>query len=125
MLYGEKLNMEVVVINDGSTDGTEEIAKEHGAFVINHSLPQGVGASFFEGVREALNRRADYAVNIDADGQMDPKDIERLLLPIWRGGGRYGDCFPVYGGWEIPENVCRETMGKRKGRRNCQFDCWS
>lgn len=87
MLYGEELNMEVVVVNDGSTDKTEEIAREHGATVINHSMPQGVGASFFDGVREALNRKADYAVNIDGDGQMDPKDIERLLFPIWCGGG--------------------------------------
>lgn len=83
--FEENVKFEVVVINDGSTDKTEAIAKEHGASVISHSQSLGVGASFFDGVKEALNRRADYAVNIDADGQMNPEDIEKLLLPIFRG----------------------------------------
>ncbi len=84
-LFEERVSLEVVVINDGSTDQTADIAKKSGAFVINHNRPQGVGASFSEGVKEALQRRADYAVNIDADGQMDPADIEKLLDPIVRG----------------------------------------
>lgn len=85
-LFDENIKLEVVVINDGSTDRTAKIAREHGACVISHSSSQGVGASFFDGVREALCRKADYAVNIDADGQMDPSDIEKLLFPIYGGG---------------------------------------
>ena len=84
-LFDHKVVVEVVVINDGSTDRTPEIARAHGASVKDHLLPQGVGASFADGIREALNMRADYAVNIDADGQMDPRDIEKLLSPIFKG----------------------------------------
>lgn len=84
-LFGGEVTLEVVVVNDGSTDQTAELACEHGAFVINHESPQGVGASFSVGVKEALKRRADYAVNIDADGQMNPEDVEKLLIPIMGG----------------------------------------
>lgn len=84
-LFDGRVMVEIVVINDGSTDRTAKIAEAHGASVINHDLPQGVGASFFDGIRETLNRRTDYAVNIDADGQMNPQDIEKLLFPIYVG----------------------------------------
>ncbi len=77
--------VEVVVVNDGSTDGTVDICKNAGAYIINHASTQGVGASFADGVNEALRRQADFAVNMDADGQMNPKDIEKLLLPIYEG----------------------------------------
>lgn len=76
------VQLETVVVNDGSSDKTAEIAEAHGATVINHVSPQGVGASFADGMREALKRRTDYAVNIDADGQMNPADIGKLLSPI-------------------------------------------
>lgn len=85
LLFDGRIKLEVVVVNDGSTDRTAEIAEEHGAFVIYHALPQGVGVSFSDGIKEALRRKADYAVNIDADGQMNPKDIEKLLKPIVEG----------------------------------------
>lgn len=84
-IFDEDVRFEVVVVNDGSTDGTEDIAKRHGAYVINHDHPMGVGTSFSDGIREALQRQADYAVNIDADGQMNPKDIEKLLKPLIGG----------------------------------------
>lgn len=83
-VFGD-VTFEVVVINDGSTDQTEAIARKHGADVISHVRPMGVGTSFSDGIREALKRKADYAVNIDADGQMDPKDIEKLLKPLYGG----------------------------------------
>lgn len=84
-LFDGELQLEVVVVNDGSTDNTANIAAEHGAYVISHSSPMGVGASFSDGVKEALRRQADYAVNLDADGQMDPADIQHLLKPIISG----------------------------------------
>lgn len=84
-LFDGHIVLEIVVINDGSTDRTAQKAEEHGAYVIHHRIPQGVGASFSAGVKEALVRKADYAVNIDADGQMNPEDIEKLLKPLVEG----------------------------------------
>ncbi len=83
-LYNDVL-LEVIVVNDGSTDNTEYIAREHGADVISHIQPQGVGVSFRDGVKAALQRSADFAVNIDADGQMNPADIEKLLKLLYEG----------------------------------------
>lgn len=82
-LFDGGVIFEVVVVNDGSSDKTEEISKEHGAYVIKHISSMGVGASFSDGIREALHRKADFAVNIDADGQMNPADIEKLLTPLY------------------------------------------
>lgn len=81
-LFGDSVFVEKVVIDDGFSDRTSEIAIMHGAKVIKHKAPQGVGSAFWDGVCEALRQKADYAVNIDADGQMNPKDIEKLLSPI-------------------------------------------
>lgn len=81
----DDIAFETVVVNDGSTDKTVEIAEVCGASVINHTVSLGVGVSFADGIREALKRKADYVVNIDADGQMNPADIEQLLKPIYGG----------------------------------------
>lgn len=81
-LFNNSVVLEKLVVDDGSTDNTSNIAIEHGAIVVKHKEPQGVGSAFWDGICEALRRKADYAVNIDADGQMDPKDIEKLLTPI-------------------------------------------
>lgn len=76
---------EIVVVDDGSTDRTAEIAREKDAIVVGHSRNKGVGTAFHTGVRTALELNADVMVNMDADGQFDPRDIERLIEPIVRG----------------------------------------
>jgi glycosyltransferase involved in cell wall biosynthesis len=75
--------VDVLVINDGSTDGTEEVAKKYGAdYVESHVKNQGVGKAFSTGISKALELDADFIVNIDADGQFNPVDIPKLLEPI-------------------------------------------
>lgn len=76
---------EVVVINDGSTDGTAAQATNAGAAVVSHGSPHGVGAAFHTGIKEALRRGADIIVNIDADGQFNANDIPTLIEPILAG----------------------------------------
>ena len=75
----------VVVINDGSTDNTAEVAAQAGAKVISFSCNRGLGAAFAQAIRTALGLGADIIVNIDADGQFDPKDIPKLLAPLLEG----------------------------------------
>jgi glycosyltransferase involved in cell wall biosynthesis len=74
-----------VVIDDGSTDDTAAVGTEAGAKVVSFGRNKGLGAAFAEGLRTALAMGADIIVNIDADGQFNPKDIPKLVEPIIRG----------------------------------------
>ncbi|MFQ5653712.1 MAG: glycosyltransferase family 2 protein [Planctomycetota bacterium] len=76
---------QVVVIDDGSTDRTGEIARGLGAAVVRHPRPSGVGAAFQSGLNAAIELGADLIVSIDADGQLPPEEIPRLLGPLLRG----------------------------------------
>jgi glycosyltransferase involved in cell wall biosynthesis len=73
---------EVIVVNDGSTDGTAEIAAQAGASVISHPYSKGNGAAIKTGARAA---KGDVLVFMDADGQHDPADIARLLEVLAHG----------------------------------------
>jgi glycosyltransferase involved in cell wall biosynthesis len=75
-------SIEVVVIDDGSTDGTAEIARASGANVFSHSRNMGVGSALKTGLAEAIRGGFDIAVNIDSDGQFSPEDIPKLIAPI-------------------------------------------
>ncbi|MBD0833100.1 glycosyltransferase family 2 protein [Aestuariibaculum sediminum] len=74
--------MQMLVVNDGSVDSTEIIAKECGATVINHTRNKGVGGAFQSAVEFALQNKADVLVSIDADGQFDVNQIPNLVEPI-------------------------------------------
>ena len=69
----------VIVVADGSTDGTPEVARKAGARVIEHSINCGAGAATMTGLRAARELGFSSAVTIDADGQHDARDIPRLL----------------------------------------------
>ena len=75
----------VVVIDDGSTDRTAEIAREHGAQVIRHTSNLGLARSFRHGVDHALRIGADIVVNTDGDNQYPQARIADLVAPILRG----------------------------------------
>ncbi len=75
----------VIVINDGSIDKTEEIARKSGAHVISHTINRGVGAAVKTGIGTALSLGADVILSIDADGQFDPSDIPALMEPVMKG----------------------------------------
>lgn len=70
---------EVVVIDDGSTDKTSELALEAGAEVIRHQSRQGPGAAIRSGFKAAISENADILVTIDGDGQHIPEEIPRLI----------------------------------------------
>jgi glycosyltransferase involved in cell wall biosynthesis len=78
-------SVEIVVLDDGSTDATAERAREAGAQVLSHRVNLGLGRTFRDGVRHALALGADLVVNIDGDGQFNPADIATLVAPIVAG----------------------------------------
>lgn len=74
--------IETLVINDGSTDSTPDIARSMGIGVIDNYKNMGVGFSFGKGLHYAVDNGFDMMVNIDGDGQFDPAEISKLLKPI-------------------------------------------
>ena len=70
---------EVVVVNDGSNDGTGDIAADKGVHVINLSFNCGVGAAMKTGFQIAKQFGFDYVIQIDADGQHDSTQIANLF----------------------------------------------
>ncbi|MEM6314125.1 MAG: glycosyltransferase family 2 protein [Planctomycetota bacterium] len=74
--------VEVFVINDGSTDRTAELAEAEGATVVTVTGRPGLGSIFRIGMDRAMRSGANYMVNIDSDGQFDPNDIRKLVAPL-------------------------------------------
>lgn len=73
--------VEIVVVDDGSTDNTVEIAKRTRAKVLEHILNRGVGAATKTGIEHAKNK-ADVIVTFDADGQHKAEDLKKIIKPI-------------------------------------------
>jgi len=77
--------VDVLVIDDGSSDDSAALAEAAGARVVRHALNLGVGAAFRTGSERALLDAYDLLVWMDADGQFDPADIPTLIAPVLAG----------------------------------------
>lgn len=106
----------ILVVNDGSTDKTSEVAIKSGAdIVVNHRQNLGVAQAYRTAIRTALEFGADIICTIDGDGQFDPNQIQGLIEPIKAGkadlviGSRFID--PKLGK-NIPtiNRVCNKLM---------------
>jgi len=76
-------DVKVLVIDDGSTDNTSQEARKAGAdYVIRNNNNLGLGDNFRRGIEYSLELKADIIINIDGDGQFNPRDISKLVYPI-------------------------------------------
>jgi glycosyltransferase involved in cell wall biosynthesis len=75
----------IVVVDDGSTDGTGALAAAAGARVVHHVLNRGLGGALGTGIRAAVEQGAEVIVTFDADGQHAAEDVPRVVAPILAG----------------------------------------
>lgn len=80
-----EMGYSIVVVDDGSTDTTAELALDAGAQVVIHPINLGQGAALQSGIEFALRRNAQYIVTFDADGQHQVADIDAMLAPLVEG----------------------------------------
>jgi hypothetical protein len=76
---------EILVVDDGSRDGTGDVAAEHGALVARHVTNRGGGAALRTGYRLMVESGAEVVVTLDADGQHLPSEMPRLVEPVLSG----------------------------------------
>jgi glycosyltransferase involved in cell wall biosynthesis len=77
--------LEIVVVDDGSTDETAAVARRAGAEVVQLPFNLGIGGAVQTGIEWARRRGCELAVQVDGDGQHDPREIAKLLEPILDG----------------------------------------
>jgi glycosyltransferase involved in cell wall biosynthesis len=79
----------LVVVDDGSQDGTAHAAEAAGAAVVRHPINLGQGASLQTGIEYVLSRGAEFVVTFDADGQHRASDIAGLIEALTRNGAEF------------------------------------
>ena len=85
VLQTRRLVDQVVVVNDGSQDGTSSAARAAGALVVEHGSNKGYGEAITSCFQAARNTDTDILVTLDGDNQHTPDDITALVSPIVRG----------------------------------------
>ncbi len=117
-------DVELVIVNDGSADGTGEIltrVDDTRVRVVTHARNQGKGAAIKTGVQQAAG---DYLVILDADLEYDPQDIPRLLEPVLDGraevvyGNRTFGSHSSFSYWYVMGNKAVTTYA------NMLFNCY-
>jgi len=86
ILKAKKYGDTILVVDDGSSDSTADIAREAGAIVITHLKNRGKSAAIKTGFQYALEKGFDYVVTIDGDGQHNPDEIPSVLGNVINNG---------------------------------------
>lgn len=101
---------DVLVVDDGSRDATARLARERGVPVVRHAVNLGVGAALQTGFRYGCDRGYDVVVQLDADGQHDPRFLEPLLAPV-----RAGACDVAIGSRYVSRTEYHAPLARRVG----------
>jgi len=109
----------IVVVDDGSTDGTAEIAGSFPVHCITHPVNLGQGAALQTGMEYARMHNAMAVVHFDADGQHRTSDIEKLLLPILQQ-----QCDVVFGSRFLNRSHVRVPWAKRISLQIARWVNW-
>lgn len=127
----------VIVVDDGSTDRTAEIARKGGAQVVVHETNRGKAEALKTGFTAAADLGADIIVTMDPDGQHNPAEIPKLIVPILKGnaemvnGSRYlnypGKNAPVYchSGKALQDTIANMNSGLQITDSNSGFRGYS
>ena len=104
--------LEIVVVDDGSTDRTAAIAAERGAVVVRLPFNLGIGGAVQTGFRYALEHGFELAVRLDGDGQHDPRELPKLIAPVLAG-----EADIVVGSRFVGAGTYRPPVARRAGIR--------
>jgi glycosyltransferase involved in cell wall biosynthesis len=110
ILKSKKYSKNVLVVDDGSKDGTSDIARKAGAHVIIHPRNMGKSAAIKTGFQYALRNKYDYVVTIDGDGQHSPDEIPNILDSVMNNGHDISIGYRVGDQTEMPK---WRKIGKR------------
>lgn len=111
-------NADLLVVNDGSRDRTAEVARRAGALVLDLPYNLGVGGAMRAGYKFAQRFGYDRAIQVDADGQHDPRDIERVLAGLEHSNISIGARFAEAGTYTVrgPRRWAMALLAEAVGR---------
>jgi glycosyltransferase involved in cell wall biosynthesis len=104
--------LEIVVVSDGSTDRTADVAEELGAHALRLPFNLGIGGAVQTGFRYAYENGFDVAVRVDGDGQHDASQLDRVLAPVLAG-----DADVAVGSRFVGTDGYRSSISRRLGIR--------